>query len=87
MSLLFDQNLSYRLVGLLATEFPGSEHNSVGTPLSGSRAYSSAVSKRSIVAIEIKTRLVALMAPSHFTHGEAPSIAGRLSRIVERGSR
>lgn len=26
MSLLFDQNLSRRLVGLLATEYPGSEH-------------------------------------------------------------
>ena len=26
MSLLFDQNLSRRLVGLLAAEFPGSEH-------------------------------------------------------------
>lgn len=26
MNLLFDQNLSRRLVGLLATEYPGSEH-------------------------------------------------------------
>jgi predicted nuclease of predicted toxin-antitoxin system len=26
MSLLFDQNLSRHLVGLLATEYPGSEH-------------------------------------------------------------
>lgn len=26
MSLLFDQNLSSRLVGLLATEYPGSKH-------------------------------------------------------------
>lgn len=26
MSLLFDQNLSRRLVGLLAAEYPGSEH-------------------------------------------------------------
>jgi predicted nuclease of predicted toxin-antitoxin system len=26
MKLLFDQNLSHRLVGLLAAEFPGSEH-------------------------------------------------------------
>lgn len=26
MRLLFDQNLSRRLVGLLATEYPGSEH-------------------------------------------------------------
>jgi predicted nuclease of predicted toxin-antitoxin system len=26
MSLLFDQNLSRRLVGLLAVDFPGSEH-------------------------------------------------------------
>lgn len=26
MSLLFDQNLSRRLIGLLATEYPGSEH-------------------------------------------------------------
>ena len=26
MRLLFDQNLSHRLVGLLAAEFPGSEH-------------------------------------------------------------
>jgi len=26
MTLLFDQNLSRRLVGLLATEYPGSEH-------------------------------------------------------------
>jgi predicted nuclease of predicted toxin-antitoxin system len=26
MSLLFDQNLSRRLVGLLASEYPGSEH-------------------------------------------------------------
>ncbi|MEX1094897.1 MAG: DUF5615 family PIN-like protein [Planctomycetales bacterium] len=26
MSLLFDQNLSHRLVGLLAADYPGSEH-------------------------------------------------------------
>jgi predicted nuclease of predicted toxin-antitoxin system len=26
MSLLFDENLSHRLVGLLAIEYPGSEH-------------------------------------------------------------
>jgi predicted nuclease of predicted toxin-antitoxin system len=26
MKLLFDQNLSHRLVGLLAAEFPGSQH-------------------------------------------------------------
>ena len=26
MSLLFDQNLSRRLVGMLAAEYPGSEH-------------------------------------------------------------
>jgi predicted nuclease of predicted toxin-antitoxin system len=26
MKLLFDENLSHRLVGLLASEFPGSEH-------------------------------------------------------------
>ena len=26
MKLLFDQNLSHRLVGLLAVEYPGSEH-------------------------------------------------------------